>query len=168
LQLKPPSRRITGETLALLALGFSPFITVALWCEDCGFVRVDVSAIEAAPQEYSCPVCGAVRECGALQAIGFTRQALPRWDVVFGPVNQTFLEMSLGSYDEPARAAKTVDERHCAECGRLFVADHGNMKLCSDLCSVIRASRRAAKRYAEKTGAAVAGVTAEVLDLHLY
>jgi hypothetical protein len=149
----PGNRRITGETLALLAIGFLPYITLALFCQDDGFIRVNVSGIEEPPTEYACPVCKVPRACGVLPAIGFTRRPLPAYDVIFSPLSQVFRRLTLEWIDEPLAAEKELEERHCAECGLAFMPDHGNMKLCGDLCSSIRASKRASRRYIARTAA---------------
>lgn len=159
MQVTLGGRRITGEILGLLSVGFVPYSTITLWCEDHGFIRVNVSAIEECPTQHPCPICGAVRACGVLQSIGYTRQPLPTFDVVLGPLSDIFKKLTLASLDESTPAPeKTELRRHCDECGLLFSADHGNQRLCGDLCSSVRDSRRAAKRYAARTAAAVVTV----------
>lgn len=96
-----------AEVSALAARGFSRAYFSELYCRECGFIRI----AQALPPENGsaiCPLCGQVRASSPMLCEGFTRLALPLFEI-----------MEAAATEWPVRALGDAEPR-----GRLIMPGH--------------------------------------------
>jgi hypothetical protein len=76
---------LDGEALQLLALGFCKVVYLEIYCPRCGSIRI---ALELAPDSLRlpCPICRRSCPCSSGMCVGYSRKALPFFEVWAGPL----------------------------------------------------------------------------------